>query len=116
MIRSCRKNEFNLIHQIINDATQAYKVPADCWSDSYFPQAELFDEIAAGVQFLGYEQDGELVGVLGMQDVEDVTLIRHAYGRTFHRNRGIGGALLAHLASQAFRPMLIGTWADAIWA
>ena len=118
MIRSCREDESEVICQIINDAAQAYKgvIPADCWSDPYMPQAELTDEIAAGVMFLGYEQGGELVGVMGVQDVADVKLIRHAYVRTSHRNQGIGGALLAHLASQVSRPMLIGTWADAIWA
>ena len=118
MIRSCRPNELNVIHQIINDAAQAYKgvIPADCWSEPYMPQAELTAEIAAGVRFLGYEQHGELVGVMGVQDVEDVTLIRHAYVRTSHWNRGIGGQLLTRLAEQTIRPMLIGTWADAIWA
>lgn len=118
MIRSCRENDVNVIRQIINDAAQAYKgvIPADCWSDPYMPQAELADEIAAGVRFLGYEQDGELVGVMGAQDVQDVTLIRHAYVRTSHRNRGIGGQLLAQLAEQTKRPLLIGTWADAVWA
>lgn len=118
MIRSCRENESEVICQIINDAAQAYKgaIPADCWSEPYMPYAELTDEIATGVHFLGYEQAGELVGVMGVQDVQDVTLIRHAYVRTTHRNRGIGAALLAHLASQALRPLLIGTWADAVWA
>ena len=118
MIRSCRENEFSVIHYIINDAAQAYKgvIPADCWSEPYMPEAALTEEIAAGVRFLGYEQDGELVGVMGVQDVADVTLIRHAYVRTSHRNRGIGGELLAHLASPVSRPILIGTWADAIWA
>ena len=118
MIRNCRENELEVICQIVNDAAQAYKgvIPADCWSEPYMPEAELTEEIAAGVRFLGYEQDGELVGVMGVQDVADVTLIRHAYVRTSQRNRGIGGELLAHLASQVFRPMLIGTWADATWA
>ena len=118
MIRNCRANELDVIRQIINDAAQAYKgvIPADCWSEPYMPESELTDEIAAGVRFLGYEKDGELVGVMGVQDVQDVTLIRHAYVRTSHRNRGIGGQLLAWLANQAKRPMLVGTWADAIWA
>ena len=118
MIRSCREDEFNTIHEIINDAAQAYRgvIPADCWSDPYMSQAELTGEMAAGVQFLGYEQDGELVGVMGVQDAGDVTLIRHAYVRTSHRKRGIGGQLLAHLSEETKLPLLIGTWADAIWA
>ncbi len=69
-----------------------------------------------GVVFRGYEQEGELVGVMGIQDVQDVTLIRHAYVRTAHRSRGIGGKLLSHLRKFAARPILIGTWADAVWA
>ena len=80
------------------------------------PESELTEEIAAGVQFIGYEQDGELVGVMGVQDVDDVTLIRRAYVRSSLRNRGIGGQLLDQLAKHAHLPMLIGTWADAIWA
>ena len=118
MIGDCRANELDVIRQIINDAAQAYKgvIPADCWSEPYMTQAELTDEMAAGVRFLGYEQGAELVGVMGVQDVEDVTLIRHAYVHTSHRNMGIGGRLLARLANQTLRPLLIGTWADAIWA
>lgn len=80
------------------------------------PKEELRDEIVAGVAFLGYEEDGELAGVMGTQDVQDVTLIRHAYVRTVRRNQGIGGQLLARLTSDAARPVLIGTWADASWA
>ncbi len=118
MIRSCRENELEVICQIINDAAQAYKgvIPADCWSDPYMPQSELADELAAGIRFLGYEEAGELVGVMGVQDVLDVTLIRHAYVRTSRRSRGIGGELLSQLAEQTERPLLIGTWADATWA
>jgi len=118
MIRDCRDSESEIICQIVNDAAQAYKgvIPADCWTEPYMPQAELNDEIAAGVRFLGYEEDRQLVGVIGVQDVQNVTLIRHAYVRTSHRNRGIGGRLLAHLSEQTDRPMLIGTWADASWA
>lgn len=118
MIRDCRDNESEIIGQIINDGAQAYKgvIPADCWTEPYMPQAELIEEIAAGVRFLGYEEDGQLVGVMGVQDVQDVTLIRHAYVRTSHQNRGIGGRLLAYMSEQTNRPTLIGTWADASWA
>ena len=69
MIRDCRDSESEIICQIVNDAAQAYKgvIPADCWTEPYMPQSELNDEIAAGVRFLGYEQDGQLVGVMGVQ-------------------------------------------------
>ena len=118
MIRRCGETEFETIREIINDAAQAYKgvIPADCWTEPYMPADELQEEVAAGVQFLGYEEDGELVGVMGLQQVQDVTLIRHAYVRTTHRSQGIGGRLLSHLVAQATRPVLIGTWADAVWA
>jgi N-acetylglutamate synthase-like GNAT family acetyltransferase len=77
---------------------------------------ELRREIDDAVVFWGYEQAGTLVAVMGVQDVEDVTLIRHAYVRTASRNRGIGGELLTHFVERTSRPMLIGTWAAAEWA
>ncbi len=118
MIRDCVAADFEDIYQIINDAAQAYKdiIPADRWHEPYMPREELREEISAGVAFLGYEEDGRLAGVMGTQDVEDVTLIRHAYVRTDRRNRGIGGQLLARIMAGATQPVLIGTWADAVWA
>ena len=77
---------------------------------------EFRREIDDGVAFWGYEQDGELVGVMSIQQVQDVTLIRHAYVRTAKRNQGIGGELLSTLHEQTARPILVGTWADAVWA
>ena len=118
MIRDCVAADFEAIHEIINDAAQAYRgiIAADRWHDPYMPLEELREEISAGVVFLGYEKDGELAGVMGTQDVQDVTLIRHAYVRTALRSRGIGAALLAGIMDAATRSVLIGTWADAVWA
>ena len=118
MIRACGPSDVETIYQIINDAAQAYKgvIPDDCWKEPYMPAEELRQETAAGVRFVGYEADGELIGIMGFQDVRDVTLIRHAYVRTAHRNRGTGGQLLAHLVEQAPQPLLIGTWSAADWA
>jgi N-acetylglutamate synthase-like GNAT family acetyltransferase len=118
MIRRCKDNEFETIYEIVNDAAQAYRgvIPADRWKEPYMPRAELRHEMDEGVVFWGYEEDGELVGVMGMQHVQDVTLIRHAYVRTARRNQGVGGKLLSHLRKQTGRPLLIGTWADAVWA
>lgn len=76
----------------------------------------LQHELDAGVLFYGYLLDGQLVGVMGIQDVQDVTLIRHAYVRTASRNHGIGGKLLTHLKTLITRPALVGTWAAATWA
>jgi GNAT superfamily N-acetyltransferase len=107
-----------MIYQIINDAAQAYKgvIPEDCWKEPYMSKDELRHEMDEGVVFWGYEEDGELVAVTGIQYVQDVTLIRHAYVRTAKRNQGIGGRLLSYLRKQTTRPILIGTWADAVWA
>jgi GNAT superfamily N-acetyltransferase len=118
MIRRCTDADFDAIVEIINDGAQAYRgaIPADCWKDPYMPAQELRHELAGGVVFWGFEENGELVGVMGIQDVADVTLIRHAYVRTAHRRRGIGAALLSHLRGLAGKPILIGTWKAATWA
>jgi N-acetylglutamate synthase-like GNAT family acetyltransferase len=118
MIRRCHEHDFEAIQAIVNDAAQAYRgvIPADCWTEPYMPGEELREEIGAGVVFWGYEQDGGLAGVMGIQHVHDVTLIRHAYVRTASQRRGIGAALLASLHTQTDHPVLIGTWSDAGWA
>lgn len=118
MIRQCNDDDFESIYEIINDAAIAYKgvIPADRWKNPYMPKDELRHEIDEAVVFWGYEEDGELIGVMGIQDVQDVTLIRHAYVRTGRRNKGIGSQLMKHLRTLTNRPILIGTWTDAIWA
>jgi GNAT superfamily N-acetyltransferase len=118
MIRPCTDPEVPNICAIINDAAAAYKgvIPADCWHEPYMPLAELKAEIAAGVRFWGYVEDGKLVGVMGLQQVRDATLIRHAYVKTEMRNRGIGGKLLARLLRQSNGRILVGTWKAAGWA
>ncbi len=80
------------------------------------PRNELQRQIHEGVVFWGYEEDGELIGVMGIQHVEDVSLIRHAYVRPEKQKRGIGRELLVNLCGQTERPTLIGTWASAVWA
>ncbi len=118
MIRRCDDRDFDLIWTIINDGAYAYKgvIPPDCWNEPYMPKTELRHEIEAGVVFSGYEGNGELLGVMGIQKVQDMTLIRHAYVRTSRRNHGIGSRLLSHLRERTQDPILIGTWADAAWA
>jgi N-acetylglutamate synthase-like GNAT family acetyltransferase len=118
VIRPCIDQDFDQVLEVINDAALAYEgvIPPDRFKDFYMPAEELRGEIAHGVRFWGFEQDGQLLGVMGLQDVEDVTLIRHAYVRTSHRRRGIGGRLLNDLRSQVTRPLLVGTWAAAEWA
>ena len=103
---------------IVNAAAEAYRgiIPADCWHEPYMPAAELDAEIAAGVAFSGYAVDGVLVGVMGVQRVRDVELIRHAYVAPAGQRRGVGAALLEHLTARVDRRILVGTWAAATWA
>ncbi len=117
-IRKTTDSDLKVIFEIINDAAQAYKgiIPDDRWHEPYMPVEELRHEIDDGIVFWGLEKDGELTGVMGFQDKGDVTLIRHAYVRTQARNLGIGTRLLLHLEDMIDKPILIGTWADAIWA
>jgi N-acetylglutamate synthase-like GNAT family acetyltransferase len=117
-MRKCGGNDFEVIYSIINEAAQAYKnvIPNDCWKEPYMSKDELQREIDEGVVFWGYEEDGELVGVMGLQHIQDVALIRHSYVRPLKQNQGIGGKLLLHLQIQTAHPILVGTWADAVWA
>ena len=117
-IRPCREDERAAVLAIVNAAAEAYRgvIPDDCWHEPYMPRSELDSEIAAGVRFWGYEADGTLLGVMGIQPVHDVDLIRHAYVLPASQGRGIGGALLAHLRELSSRRMLVGTWAAAEWA
>jgi GNAT superfamily N-acetyltransferase len=110
--------DFEAMYEIINDAARAYEgvIPADRYHEPYISRDELRREIEDGVIFWGYREERELVGVMGIQDVADVTLIRHAYVRTSRRNQGIGGKLLTFLMGRTDRPTLIGTWAAADWA
>src|SRR3954469_17217290 len=118
MIREGRDEDFEEIFDIINESATAYKgvIPADRWHEPYMSTAELQAEIAKGVRFYGSRSKDRLVGVMGIQDVKDVTLIRHAYVRTECRSQGIGRALLTHLNQLTARPVLIGTWKAATWA
>ena len=118
MIRRTDERDFELIWAIINDGAVAYKgvIPEDFRKEPYMSKDELQHEIDEGVVFWGYEETGSLMGVMGIQQVQDVTLIRHAYVRTSSQRRGIGAGLLSHLRERAKRPVLIGTWADADWA
>lgn len=118
MIRQCNDRDFETICSIINDAAKAYRgvIPEDRCKEPYMPRDELQHEIDDGVLFWGCEENGVLIGVAGIQHVQDVALIRHTYVRTVKQSQGIGGQLLAELRKKTTRPILIGTWADAHWA
>src|SRR3984893_10809656 len=117
-IRLCLDDDRAAILAIVNTAAEAYRavIPTDRWHEPYMPRDELDREIAAGVAFWGHEENGVLVGVMGLQSVRDVDLIRHAYVLPGSQRRGVGGALLGRLRLLNTRRMLVGTWAAADWA
>ena len=118
LIRKIQDADFAAMLAIINDAAQAYRgvIPTDRWREPYMPDDELAREIADGVLFWGAEQDGQLSGVMGMQDKGEVTLIRHAYVMQTAQGQGVGTSLLRHVAELSSKPILVGTWAAAAWA
>jgi GNAT superfamily N-acetyltransferase len=117
-IRPCGDDERTAILAIVNAAAEAYRgvIPADRWHEPYMDSRELDGEIAGGVAFWGYEADDKLLGIMGIQPVRDVVLIRHAYVVPGSQRQGIGGALLRHLRRLTRERMLVGTWAAADWA
>ena len=118
VIRPCQDDDRAAIIAIINAAADAYRgiIPADQWHEPYMPSDELDREIAAGVAFWGYAEHGALQGVIGLQPVRDVDLIRHVYVLPGTQRRGIGSRLLQALRNMSTKQMLVGTWAAAEWA
>ncbi len=118
MIRTAFDDDFEAIFAVINDAAIAYKgvIPADRWHEPYMTREELNAQMAEGVVFSCYIDNDEVIGVMGIQDKTDVTLIRHAYVRTTQRSKGIGTLLLRELIRDSPKPILIGTWKAAAWA
>jgi GNAT superfamily N-acetyltransferase len=119
MIRGLPNRDLKLILEVINEAAQAYKgvIPDDRWKEPYMSAEELRKQIDSGVEFFGLQQKRKIIGVMGIQHVKDVTLIRHAYVLTKYQRRGIGRKLLKYLINLAKCPeILVGTWADANWA
>jgi GNAT superfamily N-acetyltransferase len=117
-IRLCREDERGVILEIVNAAAEAYRgvIPDDRWHEPYMSSQELNTEIAAGIRFWAYEANATPLGVMGVQPMADVDLIRHAYVRPGNQRRGIGGALLRHVQDMTGRRLLVGTWAAADWA
>jgi N-acetylglutamate synthase-like GNAT family acetyltransferase len=118
MIRDATENDFNDIYNIINDAAIAYKgiIPEDRWHEPYMTREELQAQIEDGVKFSCYIDNDRVVGVMGIQDRNELNLIRHAYVLTKERNKGIGPILIHELLKDSKKPMLIGTWKAAKWA
>lgn len=118
LIRKFREDDLSAMSEIVNDAARAYRnvIPADRWHEPYMPLDELESEISNGVDFWVAEEDGGLLGVMGIQDKGEVALVRHAYVTTTRQKKGIGTSLLRHVENLTDKPVLIGTWADASWA
>jgi len=114
LVRKCNNNDLDRIYEIINDAARIYKgiIPAEYWKVPYMSREELRHELNEGIVLYGYEENGELVGVMGIQHKQDVTLIRHAYVSSIKQNRGIGGKLLSYLQKITPKPILIATWSN----
>jgi GNAT superfamily N-acetyltransferase len=117
-IRRCRDDERSTLLAIVNAAAEAYRgiIPPDCWHEPYMPAGERAGEVGAGVEFWGSERTGTLVGVMGIQRMQDVDLLRHAYVLPGSQRHGIGAELLNHLRALSSRRILVGTWAAATWA
>ena len=119
MITECTKKNISNILYVINDASLKYKgiIPNDCWHEPYMTKQKLISEFANGVRMFSYNKDNTLVGVMGIQELKDVTLIRHAYILTRYQGIGIGKSLLQNLFKiKKNSCLLVGTWRDATWA
>lgn len=118
MMRQCKQTDGDRIHTIINQAARVYQdiIPADCYHEPYMSMDELQQEMQR-ITFFGWEEEGELVAVMGFELVKDVTLIRHSYVLPGWQGEGIGSKLLNYLEGLVSTPrLLVGTWADAYWA
>ena len=119
MIRKYKKSDSSKILYVINDAAIRYKgiIPDDCWHEPYMSERELIDEFSDGVRMYGYHHNNTLIGVIGIQKIKDVILIRHAYTLTSHQGKGTGSELLKYLLKKNHNPrLLVGTWLNATWA
>lgn len=110
--------DLDAIGAVINDAARVYRgvIPADRWHEPYMSAGALAAELAAGVKFFCFRRDGRVVGVMGLQPVADVALIRHAYTLSAEQGTGVGSRLLERLRRETTRPLLVGTWKAATWA
>ena len=119
MIREYKKSDSSKILYVINDAAIRYKgiIPDNCWHEPYMSEQKLVNEFNAGVCMYGYHHNNKLIGVIGIQEVKDVILIRHAYTLTSYQRKGIGSALLEYLLKKNPNSrLLVGTWRNAAWA
>ena len=118
MIRKCHPADIARMYFIINEAAKAYDgaIPPDCYHQPYMPVEELEREMKR-MTFYGWKENGEVVGIMGLEPVKDVTLIRHAYVLPGWQRKGIGGKILSRCERLVKTSrLLVGTWADNYWA
>ena len=119
MISEYTKSDISKILHVINEASLKYKgvIPDNCWHEPYMSEQELIDEFNNKVHMFGYHKNNKLIGVIGVQEVKDVILIRHAYTLSSHQSKGVGSALLEYLLKKNKNSrLLVGTWKNANWA
>jgi len=119
MIKEYTKKDISEILHVINDASLRYKgiIPDNCWHEPYMSEQQLINEFSNGVRMFGYHHNDKLIGVIGIQEVKDVILIRHAYTLTSYQGKGTGSALLEYLLKKnQYSRLLVGTWRNATWA
>ena len=119
MIKEYSKSDCSKILYVVNDAAIKYikVIPDNCWHEPYMSERELLGEFQDGVRMFGYSDNGELIGVIGFQEIKDVVLIRHAYTLTDYQGKGTGSRLLEYLLNKNQNSrLLVGTWRDAKWA
>ena len=119
MISEYKKSDTSKILHVINDASLRYKgvIPDNCWQEPYMSKQKLIDEFSDGVRMFGYHQNNKLIGLIGIQDKKEITLIRHAYTLTSYQGKGTGSALLEYLLKKNKNSrLLVGTWLNSTWA
>jgi GNAT superfamily N-acetyltransferase len=117
IIKLSSKDESD-IWAIINSAARAYKgvIPDDRYQEPFMSKKELHGEMM-NMSFFGWQEKGKLIGVMGFQPINDVTLIRHTYILPDYQRKGIGTMLLKYMKQWVrTKYLLVGTWADADWA
>jgi GNAT superfamily N-acetyltransferase len=118
MIKKLSLKDSSIIYEVINEAARAYRgiIPEDCYHEPYMSKEELRREMGS-MTFFGWDQGGKTIGVIGFQPIKDITLVRHTYVLPGYQRKGIGKKLLNQVKQMTkTKQLLVGTWADAIWA